>query len=67
LAGEGGPLIAPELHRQRHFPEAEVLAGLESAALEALEVFGHGEDAVLRQPFDDRVHHKAVYLARIAG
>lgn len=67
LEGEGGPLIAPEMHRQRHFPEAEVLAGLESAGLECLEVFGHGEDAVLKQPFDDEVHHKAVYLARAAG
>jgi SAM-dependent methyltransferase len=64
--GEGGPLIEPEMHRQRHFPEAEVLAALESAGLEALEVFGHGEDAVLKQPFNDDAHHKAVYLARIA-
>jgi SAM-dependent methyltransferase len=65
---EGGdePLIAPEMHRQKHFPEAEVLVGLESAGLECLEVFGHGEDAVLKQPFDDEVHHKAVYLARAA-
>ncbi len=65
--GEGGPLIEPEMHRQRHFPEAEVLTALESAGLEALEVFGHGEDAVLKQPFEDEVHHKAVYLARAAG
>jgi SAM-dependent methyltransferase len=66
LAGDGEPLIAPEMHRQRHFPETEVLAGLESAGLECLEVFGHGEDAVLKQPFDDEVHHKAVYIARAA-
>ena len=65
--GEDGPRIAPEMHRQRHFPEAEVLAGLEAAGLECLEVFGHGEDAVLRQPFDDEVHSKAVYIARAAG
>jgi SAM-dependent methyltransferase len=64
LRGGGGPLIAPEMHRQRHFPAAEVLGGLESAGLECLELFGHGEDAVLKQPFDDEVHHKAVYLAR---
>lgn len=66
--GEGGnePLIEPEMHRQRHFPEAEVLAGLENAGLECLEVFGHGEDAVLKQPFDDETHHKAVYIARAA-
>lgn len=64
LEGGDGPLIEPEMHRQRHFPEAEVLAAMEVAGLEALEVFGHGEDAVLKQPFDDERHHKAVYLAR---
>ena len=65
--GGDGPLIAPEMHRQRHFPEAEVLAGLEAAGLECLEVFGHGEDAVLKQPFDDEAHHKAVYIARASN
>ena len=66
LEGGDGPLIEPEMHRQRHFPEAEVLARLEAAGLEALEIFGHGEDAVLKQPFEDTVHHKAVYLVRAA-
>jgi SAM-dependent methyltransferase len=60
------PLVAPEMHRQRHFPEAEVLEKLERAGLECLEVFGHGEDAVLKQPLQDLVHGKAVYLARRA-
>jgi SAM-dependent methyltransferase len=60
------PLVAPEMHRQRHFPEAEVLEKLELAGLECLEVFGHGEDAVLKQPLLDLVHSKAVYLARRA-
>jgi ubiquinone/menaquinone biosynthesis C-methylase UbiE len=64
-AGDGDePLIEPETHRQRHFPEAEVLAALESAGLECLEVFGHCEDAVLRQPLREEVHGKAVYIAR---
>jgi SAM-dependent methyltransferase len=62
--GENGEPIPPEMHRQRHFPEAEVLAGLAAADLEPLEVFGHGEDAVLRQPFEDEVHSKAVYICR---
>ncbi len=66
-AGEDGPRIPPEMHRQRHFPEAEVLAELEAAGFECLEVFGHGEDAVLRQPFDDELHSKAVYISRAAG
>jgi ubiquinone/menaquinone biosynthesis C-methylase UbiE len=60
------PLVAPEMHRQRHFPEAEVLEKLEVAGLECLEVFGHGEDAVMKQPLLDEVHSKAVYLARRA-
>lgn len=65
-AGEDGPSIPPEMHRQRHFPEAEVLAALDRAGLECLEVFGHHEDAVLRQPFQDEAHSKAVYIARAA-
>jgi SAM-dependent methyltransferase len=64
IEGEDSPRLAPEMHRQRHFPEAEVLAKLEAAGLECLEVFGHGEDAVLRQPFQDEVHSKAVYISR---
>jgi hypothetical protein len=63
-AGEDGPQIPPEMHRQRHFPEAEVLAAMQSAGLECLDVFGHGEDAVLRQPLQEDVHSKAVYIAR---
>ena len=45
--------IGTEMHRQRHFPEAEVLAALERAGLECLEVFGHGDDAIPKQPLDD--------------
>ena len=66
-AAEGDePLVAPEMHRQRHFPEAEVLEKLERAGLECLEVFGHGEDAVPKQPLQDLIHDKAVYMARLA-
>jgi SAM-dependent methyltransferase len=60
------PLVPPQMHRQRHFPEAEVLEKLDRAGLECLEVFGHGEDAVLRQPLRDEGHSKAVYIARAA-
>jgi SAM-dependent methyltransferase len=66
LKGEESPRIPPEMHRQRHFPEAEIRARLEAAGLECLEVFGHGEDAVLQQPLRDDLHHKAVYIARAA-
>jgi SAM-dependent methyltransferase len=62
--GEDSPLIPAEMHRQRHFPEAEVLARLEAAGFECLEVFGHGHDAVLKQPLRDEVHSKAVYIGR---
>jgi SAM-dependent methyltransferase len=65
LDGEG-PSIPPEIHRQRHFPEAEILDALERAGLESLDVFGHGYDAVPQQPLDESVHTKAVYLARAA-
>ena len=52
------------MHRQRHFPEAEVLATLERAGLECLDVFGHDHDAILEQPLDEVKHTKAVYIAR---
>lgn len=59
--------VPPRLHRERHFPEAAVLAALEAAGLECLDVFGHDVDAVLRQPLDELAHAKAVYIARAAG
>ncbi len=66
--GEEGAVreVETHLHRQRHFPEAEVLAVMEGAGLECLDVFGHGFDAVLKQPLDELVHTKAVYIARRA-
>ena len=56
--------VETHVHRQRHFPEAEVLGALEGAGLECLDVFGHGFDAVLKQPVDELVHTKVVYIAR---
>lgn len=53
-------------HRQRHFPEAEVLAALEGAGLECLDVYGHGLDGIPSQPLEP-THTKAIYIARIAG
>lgn len=66
LGDDGGAPIAPEFHRQRHFPEAQVLAALERAGLECLDVFGHGFDAVPHQPLDEVQDTKAVYIARAA-
>lgn len=51
-------------HRQRHFPETEVLAALQSAGLECLDVYGHGIDGIPRQPLDEETHTKAIYIAR---
>lgn len=67
LPGEGEPvdLEAPVLvHRQRHFPEAEVLAALKGAGLECLDVYGHGLDGIPRQPLDESTHTKAIYVTR---
>jgi SAM-dependent methyltransferase len=57
--------VQTHVHRQRHFPEAEVLGLIEAAGLERLDVFGHGFDAVLEQPLEELVHTKAIYMARL--
>lgn len=62
----GAPDVETHVHRQRHFPESEVLALLRSAGLECLGVYGHGFDAVPKQPVEELVHSKAVYIARHA-
>lgn len=62
--GNGAEPVETHVHRQRHFPEAELLGLIEAAGLECLDVFGHGFDAVLKQPLDDLVHTKAVYICR---
>lgn len=54
------------VHRQRHFPEAEVLAALHAGGLECLDVYGLKFDGILRQPLDETTHTKAVYIARAA-
>jgi SAM-dependent methyltransferase len=67
LPGDGGAATeqAPtHTHRQRHFPEAEVLAVLDRAGLECLEVYGQGLEGIPTQPLDESVHTKAIYVAR---
>jgi SAM-dependent methyltransferase len=54
-------------HLQRHFPEVEVRAALERAGLECVDVYGHGYDGIFKQPLDESVHTKAIYIARVAG
>jgi SAM-dependent methyltransferase len=55
------------IHRQRRFPEAEILAAMERAGLECLDVYGHGLDGIPRQPLDTERHTKAIYIARRAS
>jgi SAM-dependent methyltransferase len=64
--GGNGPPIAPESHRQRHFPADEVTAALERAGYECLAVHGMSTDGILRQPLEEERHTKAVYIARAA-
>jgi SAM-dependent methyltransferase len=68
IAGKGDDAVeVPALtHRQRHFPEAEVLAALGGAGLECLDVYGHGLDGIPVQPLDVGKHTKAIYIARRA-
>lgn len=64
---EGSSPVGVSLHRQRHFPEAEVVRAIEQAGLSCLEVYGHGLDGVPRQPLDAEHHTKAIYVARVAN
>jgi SAM-dependent methyltransferase len=67
LPEEGEPVDAEApvlVHRQRHFPEEEVVAALRGAGLECLDVYGHGLDGIPRQPLDESTHTKAIYVAR---
>ncbi len=64
IDGEGAAPETSMTHRQRHFPEAEVLAVLERAGLECLDVYGHGLDGIPKQPLDESTHTKAIYVAR---
>jgi SAM-dependent methyltransferase len=66
LENSGAPVIPPELHRERHFPETEVRAAIERAGLECLAVYGHHHDAIPKQPLDEVAHTKGVYIARAA-
>jgi SAM-dependent methyltransferase len=66
--GDGGPVRqgAVSVHRQRHFPEAEVLTALDRAGLVCLDIYAHDLDGIPRQPLDTSVHTKAIYIAKRA-
>ncbi len=52
------------IHRQRHFPQEQLLSALKASGLEALAVYGHHYDAVFEQPADEERHTKFVYIAK---
>jgi SAM-dependent methyltransferase len=57
--------VARHRHRQRHYPEDEMRAALESAGLECIAVYGMTTDGVLRQPLNESTYTKAQYIARL--
>lgn len=59
--------VETHFHRQRHFPEAEVLEAMAASGLKVLDVFGHEDDSVLKQPVDELVQSKVVYIGRRDG
>jgi SAM-dependent methyltransferase len=59
-----GPEVPPELHRQRHHPEAEVRAAIDAAGLELAGLYGHGFDGIPHQPMSEDDHTKAIYVVR---
>jgi len=63
--GIGDP-IAPQLHRERHHPEAEVLEAVARSGLECLDVLGYTDEEKIGQPLDEDKHFKAIYIARAA-
>jgi SAM-dependent methyltransferase len=64
LVPGSGPTVPPEVHRQRHHPEADVRAALAAAGLEVAGLYGCTTDGVPRQPVDEDSHTKAIYVAR---
>lgn len=60
-----GPGVEPHLHRQRHFPEAEVVATIGGAGLRCVEILGEF-DGELTPGVDEDHHTKAVYVC-VAG
>ncbi len=66
LVPGSGPTVPPEVHRQRHHPEAELRAALAAAGLEVAGLYGCTTDGVPRQPVNEDVHTKSIYVARTA-
>lgn len=65
--GSPAPGVEALFHRQRHFPQTEVLAALADSGLECLEVYGLDAEGEPRRPLDESAHKKVLYVARLAG
>jgi SAM-dependent methyltransferase len=65
LAPGSGPVVPPELHRQRHHPEAEIQAALAAAGLEVAGLYGCTTDGVPHQPVAEETDTKSIYVARL--
>jgi SAM-dependent methyltransferase len=63
LVPGSGPTVPPEIHRQRHHPEAEVRAALAAAGLEVAGLYGCSTDGVPHQPVSEETDTKAIYVA----
>ena len=64
--GSTGTVVASEVHRQRHHPEAEVRAALVAAGLELVGLYGHHFDGIPHTPMSEDDHTKGIYVARLA-
>jgi SAM-dependent methyltransferase len=66
LAPGSGPTVPPGVHRQRHHPAAELRAALASAGLEVAGLYGCTTDGIPRQPVNEDLHTKSIYITRTA-
>lgn len=62
---EEGKSNPADLHRMRHFGEAEVLTAIEAAGLQPIEVLGE-KDGSLQEELDEENHPTALYICRAA-
>jgi SAM-dependent methyltransferase len=60
-----GPRFPPEVHRQRHHPEAEIHAAIAAAGLEIAGLYGCTTDGVPRRPVNEDTHTKSIYVTRL--
>ena len=64
VAADGAPSVA--VHRQRHWPVADMARIAADAGLEVVDVFGQHRGARLERGVDEAVHGKALFVARAA-